>query len=308
MIKEGTEQVKEEKEIQYIEKNDKKYRLIIETEDDFSHIESFRKKYERGLKGKNKSLSMGLKKLNSYFGLRKQIMYLVGGYTGSGKTSFVDDAFVLNPIEFIEANKLKTNFHVIYFSMERSKDYKIARWISRKIFLETEKIIPLETILGWINIPNEEERILIEKYFNYANNLFEQYVTIFEGPINPTGLYREIGRFAAVRGKWENVIIRKKNGFEYEKKIYIPNDEDELILVIVDTIQLTKEEMSLDKHLLKGKELLDKMSEYLRWCRDTLGYSPIAVSQFNRDISDPTRLKMGDVEPRLEDKYKVLIK
>jgi hypothetical protein len=45
----------------------------------------------------------------------------------------------------------------------------------------------------------------------------------------------------------------------------------------------------------------DKMSDELRYARDFYGYSPVVVSQFNRDISNPMRLKNGDVEPQLED-------
>jgi hypothetical protein len=43
------------------------------------------------------------------------------------------------------------------------------------------------------------------------------------------------------------------------------------------------------------------MSDELRYARDFYGYSPVVVSQFNRDISSPMRLKNGDVEPQLED-------
>jgi len=39
----------------------------------------------------------------------------------------------------------------------------------------------------------------------------------------------------------------------------------------------------------------------LRYARDFFGYSPVLVSQFNRDISNPIRIKNGDVEPQLED-------
>ena len=35
--------------------------------------------------------------------------------------------------------------------------------------------------------------------------------------------------------------------------------------------------------------------------RDFYGYSPVVVSQFNRDIANPMRIKNGDVEPQLED-------
>jgi replicative DNA helicase len=43
------------------------------------------------------------------------------------------------------------------------------------------------------------------------------------------------------------------------------------------------------------------MSDELRYARDFYGYTPVVVSQFNRDISNPIRIKNGDVEPQLED-------
>jgi replicative DNA helicase len=49
------------------------------------------------------------------------------------------------------------------------------------------------------------------------------------------------------------------------------------------------------------KEAIDKMSDELRYARDFFGYTPVAVSQFNRSISNIQRIKNGDVEPQLED-------
>jgi hypothetical protein len=43
------------------------------------------------------------------------------------------------------------------------------------------------------------------------------------------------------------------------------------------------------------------MSEELRYARDFYGFSPVVVSQFNRDISNIVRIKNGDLEPQLED-------
>jgi replicative DNA helicase len=43
------------------------------------------------------------------------------------------------------------------------------------------------------------------------------------------------------------------------------------------------------------------MSDELRYARDFYGYTPVAVSQFNRSISNPMRIRNGDVEPQLED-------
>jgi replicative DNA helicase len=49
------------------------------------------------------------------------------------------------------------------------------------------------------------------------------------------------------------------------------------------------------------KQAIDKMSDELRYARDFYGYTPVVVSQFNRSISNPMRIKNGDVEPQLED-------
>ena len=80
-------------------------------------------------------------------------------------------------------------------------------------------------------------------------------------------------------------------------KIYIPNNEDELTLVVLDHIGLLKTTTAQPTK----KQAIDKMSDELRYARDFYGYSPVVVSQFNRDISSPMRLKNGDVEPQLED-------
>jgi replicative DNA helicase len=59
--------------------------------------------------------------------------------------------------------------------------------------------------------------------------------------------------------------------------------------------------LKLTKDQPTKKQAIDKMSDELRYARDFFGYTPVVVSQFNRDISNPMRIKNGDVEPQLED-------
>ena len=59
--------------------------------------------------------------------------------------------------------------------------------------------------------------------------------------------------------------------------------------------------LKLTKDQPTKKQAIDKMSDELRYARDFYGYTPVVVSQFNRDISNPLRIKNGDVEPQLED-------
>jgi replicative DNA helicase len=79
--------------------------------------------------------------------------------------------------------------------------------------------------------------------------------------------------------------------------VYVPNDPNTITIVVIDHIGLLK----TTKDQPTKKEAIDKMSSELQYFRDFFGYTPVVVSQFNRSISNPMRLKAGDVEPQLED-------
>jgi len=246
---------------------------------------------DKGLSGKNGGIPMGFNRLNRYVGIRKSMYYLVGGLTGSGKTSFIDDAFVLNPVDWAlspEGIASGIKVKVWYRSMERSRTYKLAKWTSRKIFLDHGIIIPVNKLLGWTDKMNEEEYELFLSYKDYMNKL-EEMVIIIDGPENPVGIAKELKTYALERGE----IIQQ----DKYNKIYIPNDPCEITLVVLDHIGLLK----TTKDQPTKKQTIDKMSDELRYARDFYGYSPVVVSQFNRSISNPTRIKNGDVEPQLED-------
>lgn len=245
----------------------------------------------KGLAGKNKGIPMGFDRLTNYVGIRKGMYYLIGGNTGSGKTSFIDDAFVLNPVDWAlskegQASGIKVK--VWYRSMERSRAYKMAKWMSRKIFVDQGILIPVGKLLGWKEIMTKDEHDLYLYYKDYMNELCE-VVTLIDGPENPVGIAKELKTYALQKGKIEQMD-------EYNK-IYIPDDPNEITLDVIDHIGLLK----TTKDQPTKKDAIDKMSDELRYARDFYGHSPVVVSQFNRSISNPIRIKNGDVEPQLED-------
>lgn len=247
---------------------------------------------KRGIEGKNEGIPMGFSRLNKYIGLRKSMYYLIGGNTGSGKTSFIDDAYVLNPFDWWYANKDKTEIklHIIYRSMERSRNYKLAKWLARKIFLDTGIEIQVSKLMGW----NQDEKLspeelkIIESYEDYMNAL-EECVEIIDGAENPIGISTDLQKYALKHGKIKEV--------DAYNKVYIPNDPNLLTIVVIDHIGLLK----TTKSLATKKQAIDKMSDEIRYARDFYGFSAVVVSQFNRSISNPMRIKAGDVEPQLED-------
>ena len=253
------------------------------------NFELLKDEIQAGLDGRNAGIPMGFNRLNRYIGIRKRIYTLVGGLTGSGKTSFVDDAYVLNPFDwFISQDNPKVKLKIIYRSMERSRTYKFAKWISRKIFLDYGIIVPVGKMLGWTDKMTKDEHDIFLTYKEYMEKM-EEVITIIDGPENPVGIAKELKEYALQNGRIEQL--------DKHNKIYIPDDENVVTLVIIDHIGLLK----TTKDLSTKKQVIDKMSDELRYARDFFGYSPVVVSQFNRDISNPIRIKNGDVEPQLED-------
>ena len=252
-------------------------------------FEQLKKEVQLGLEGRNSGIPMGFDRLNRYIGIRRGIYFLVGGLTGSGKTSFIDDAYVLNPFDwYIGQKDPNIKLRIIYRSMERSRTYKLAKWVSRKIFLDHGVIVPVSRLLGWNEKMTPDEHDLFLMYEDYMHQM-DDVITIIDGPENAVGIAKELKAHALKHGRLEQVD-------EYNKR-YFPNNEREITIVIIDHIGLLK----TTKDQPTKKEAIDKMSDELRYARDFYGYTPVVVSQFNRSISNIVRLKNGDVEPQLED-------
>ncbi len=253
-------------------------------------FELLKTEIENGRLGKNNGIPMGFNRLNKYIGIRKRIMTLIFGSTGSGKSAYLHSAYILNPFDHYIKNKdTAVKFKFILFSMERSKVYTLAKWLSRKIFIEEGELIPIQKMLGWwdVKLTNDEHDLIIS-YKDYMNELLE-VVDIVEGAQNPTGIYKYVRQYAEAHGKFEKLS-------EYHT-VYLPDNPNEIVMVGEDHLGLTK----LEKGMNSKKEAIDRVSEYNQWMRDVLGYSPIPISQLTRNLSNPIYQKMDSFEPTIDD-------
>ena len=254
-----------------------------------TEFDLLKKEVDNGIQGRNSGIPMGFRRLNKYIGIRKRIYTVIFGATGSGKSAFCHSAYILHPFDWWYANKNTSNVKLkfILFSMERSKVYTLAKWTSRKIFLDQGVNIPIAKLLGWWDTKlTKDEHDLFLMYENYINEL-TAICDIIEGAQNPTGIYKYVRKYAEANGTIENIN-------EYDK-IYHPRHPNEIVIPIVDHFGLIKMEKGMSK-----KEAIDKTSEYFQWMRDFLGYTPIGVSQINRDLSNPIYQKMDAFEPNLD--------
>lgn len=245
---------------------------------------------QRGLEGKNSGIPMGYPRMHKYVNIRKKIYTLVFGPSGSGKSAFVHKSMILNPFDwYIREGRTKgIKLKIPLFAFERSKVYTLAKWLSAKIFLETGKEIQIGKMLGWWDTKmTKDEHDLVLQFEDYINELLE-VVDIIEGPQNPTGVYKYLKNFAEKNGR-----IEQKDEFH---KVYIPNDENLVVIPIVDHMGLTRREKFMEK-----KEAIDKLSEHLQHARDFYGYSPVMVAQLNRNLANPAFQKMDSFEPSIDE-------
>lgn len=253
-------------------------------------FENLKVEVEKGIIGENAGISTGFPGLDKYVSVRKKIYTLVFGSSGTGKSTFVHNAYILNPFDWWwkNQNNTKIKLKIVYFSQERSATYVTAKWLCRKIFLNEGILIPLPKLMGWWdNKLTKDEHDLFLKYKPYFDNM-EDVIEIVEGGQNPTGIYKWMKDWADKNGKTEQIT-------EYNK-VYIPNNENLITLVIVDHQSLIRKEKGLNTK----KEAIDKLSEYLQWGRDFCGFSPVLVAQMNRDIANPMYQKMESFEPTPE--------
>lgn len=252
-------------------------------------FELLEKEVKAGLDGKNNGIPMGFTRLNKYIGIRRRLMFLLFGSPGSGKSAFLHHCFILSPFDWYLTTKPKFKFKVILFSMERSKVYILAKWMSRKIFVDQGILIPIAKLLGWWDVKlTKDEHDLFLAYKWYIDELL-QVVDIIDGAQNPTGIRKYVRNYAEKNGKVEQID-------EYHK-IYLPNDPNEIVVIGEDHLGLAK----VEKGLNSKKEAIDKISEDNQYFRDFFGYIPVPVMQLGRSLNNPVYQKMDSFEPCLED-------
>lgn len=252
---------------------------------------------DNGRSGKNGIIPFQYEKLDKYLDISKNTMFTIAGESGSGKSSYTHEAFILKPLEWYFKYKDKKNIKlsIIYFGMERKMYMYAAKWISRMIFIETGKLLSVKKILGRdeFNQMTDEEYKLICKYQKVLDEWEkDETFTWFEGSVNPTGISIFVEEFSKRHG----TVISNGTG-TFNKKVYIPTHPNHIVLIITDHLSI----LSSEKQGGEKKQRLDKFSETMRKARDYYGYSPIIVQQMNRSISDVQRIKSGALWPKLSD-------
>lgn len=245
----------------------------------------------KGLIGGNKGLPHGFSRLTEYIpGIQQGTYYLVAAESSVGKSAFVNNSFVFNPIDWYLANKNNTNIKlkIHYYSFEISTQMMLHKAVCRKIYLEYGILLDVNYILsrGKYKVAQEHYDLIMQN-LNYFDEM-QDILYILDVPDNPTGIFKREIKYASLNGKGVED--------EYFKKEYVPNNPNLYTLIIIDHVSLTRKERGFNT-----KEVIDKLSEHLVLFRNKANFTPIVIQQLNRASNDVARIKMDKIEPMLSD-------
>jgi len=272
----------------------------------------FLKEVDDGIAGRNTGLITSLKKLSKFINnIQKKTYYVIGANQKTGKTAFSDFLFILGPYVM---NK-NLNVKYIYFSFEIDLIEKMAKFCaffmdykygiycdSNYILSRGEDKLSLEHRKLVQDIYNNELVDLFGEYDEEGNLIKEGKIIFFQDKLNPEGIRKYLLNYASNIGKF---IYSKYNINENGKSIekqkiagFVEKDSKLFTFIIVDHVGLLKRERGFSK-----KENIDKFSEHMVFFRNVCKFSPIAISQFNRDLGKIDRLKFSgeDLQPSIED-------
>jgi len=251
---------------------------------------------KEGVDGAYEGLSNGFKRLNNFiFGVQKACYTLIGGDSGTYKTTLLD-FIISSAIEDAIAQGKKIN--VFYYSFEIDALTKKCNWLSRAVANKYGKIIPPQKIKGLRTKDNieemsltEDEQQLVDSCILEVEEMFSRINFVFE-PINPTGIRNELFKHFESRGKLLYEPYEDENGVKKQRIVgYSPNDPDEITIAAIDHLALMKDERGFDT-----KQNIDKMSEYSIFLRNVFKLSIFYLQQFNDGLSSVERSKFKGVD------------
>ena len=266
-----------------------------------------------------------MKRLREIFNFQREQYTMIGSVSGVGKTSLLDH-YILSIIRDYPKDM---HFEVLYYSMERKKKFKFAKWVSWHIKDVENKRVSSDTILNRNGKLTDAQLNHIKAAHGQWLEETLQYIDLREGRRSVEQIEADIEKVARRLGTHfradddhiyqngklvgklnkEQFILTKYGKkcfttFTFNDKKYTLYQNDNMyvtekptvMLIIIDHIG--KIPIKVNK-----KTTLDRLDEVLSSARDKYSFSPIAVSQFNRSVGSVERQKhqKGALAPTLED-------
>jgi hypothetical protein len=248
---------------------------------------------DKGRSGKSISIPLPFPRLAELVDTTRNQYTLVGGNSGSGKSSLVHQAHVLDTYDWWYEHRHDTDIKLRIFvrSMERAKEFYVAKWACYRIYKEYKYIIHPRLILGRVAKSRVSDELydIITAQLDYFEEM-QDHVKLITGSPTATQIENHLRKWGDMNGTL-HVIDENMGLYDYK-----PNDENLITITVLDHIGRIKANPRQSR-----KEAIDEVSQVLAKARDLYGFSCVVVSQFNRSISDVYRRKAETFFPEETD-------
>lgn len=239
---------------------------------------------ERNVAGKTNCIPSPFPGFRSEFvGIEKGTYYLVTANQKAAKTQFTSFMFIFHPLLYAMQNPDKLRVKIFFAPLEESKEQAVERFMRYILYVfsgQKTRIDPklLESTIEGKAIPKEILDLFNQSPYKEALEFYEKNV-VFLQERNPTGLYKQLIKYALEHGTREQEDITIKNEFGVEEKrkqfkSYVPNDPEEYVILVIDHCSLLGLESGLTL-----RDTIKKMSNYCMELRDYYNMSPVVIQQ-----------------------------
>lgn len=260
-------------------------------------IENLERRRQKVLDGGINSIPPPFKRFsNDFIGLEPAKMYVVTAATKIGKTTFASYLFIYNSLLYAYYNPDKVRFKAFYIPREETPEDVLHRFMCYILYkLSKGKIIvDRNDLKSSKNIALDERvlELLNSEEYKSILDFFEENV-MFYPSVNPSGVWKEMIKYAEDHGKVYKRKIQTKDEFGCEKDIevfdhYVPDDDNEIRLIFDDHVSLTPLERNFTL-----KQAIDKLGEYYVLLRNMYGFSICEVHQQNTTSESLDAIKLG---------------
>jgi hypothetical protein len=205
--------------------------------------------------------------------------YIVSGASGAGKSQLTDELFVFTPFEFTLNNK-EIDIDILYWSLELDGETKMHQWIAKRLYENYGIRTNVDIIrsVGKVRI-NDNIHMAVKETNEYFSKL-ESKLKFYEGSYSPSNIIEEIENYSIQNGKLDN------NG------VYIPNNPNRYVIIIVDHASL----LSLEPNM-NIKLCIEKLSKYFVKCKNNYKYIPVLIQQQSAEKENVDHYKASKMEP-----------
>lgn len=239
-------------------------------------LNNIKERKQRALDGKYNCVPLPFPRFKNIFpGIERCRYIIITANQKVGKSKFCDFWFIYDPIFFMmEHPELKMK--VIYFTLEINADGKYNEFLCYLLY-KLDGIIVDTTHLNSV----DKDKPCLDEYIELLeSDRYKPYIEAYESMViyiddikNPTGIYKYCESYAEERGSWTYKNGRKQNeyGEWVDGKIrdyYVQDDPEEYRVIILDNAT----NISLEGHITKKSEAIDKMSKYFIQLRNNYGY------------------------------------